>query len=160
MTTSKHQRQHRCAAPQSQSQRQRSLSPPWRAVGQVCLPHATDVRLSSGDVCHSLVWRHVDGDQEKTLASSRPTAGLDRAAAHTTLRQAPCGRRVVHEIKYDGYRLHLRLRRGNAQLLGVQRTRPTLFRSRGTEHVARDSRGPIFGVPRGGVGTLSSLMVE
>ena len=42
---------------------------------------------------------------------------MDQAAAHAPRRQSAYGQRVVHEIKYDGYRMHARIDGAKIQLL-------------------------------------------
>ena len=52
-------------------------------------------------------------------------AGLDRAAAYQPADAAPEGDAWLHEIKFDGYRMHARLDRGTVRLLtrtGLDRT--------------------------------------
>jgi len=42
---------------------------------------------------------------------------MDQAAAHAPGRRAPGGEDWVHEIKYDGYRMHALIDGGKATLL-------------------------------------------
>ena len=46
-----------------------------------------------------------------------PAAAMDTAAAHTAGRRGAGRRCLIHEIKFDGYRMHARLDRGAVKLL-------------------------------------------
>ena len=49
--------------------------------------------------------------------AGRRSAGLDTAATDAARERAPDGDQWLHEIKYDGFRMHARLDRGEVRLL-------------------------------------------
>ena len=54
---------------------------------------------------------------KRPLTRSSPSGGMDRAAAYAAGRRGAGGDDWLHEIKFDGYRLHARLDRGAVKLL-------------------------------------------